>query len=174
MKRNLFYIIFCIIIYANNIYAQFTNYQRKYLQEWEEKAIKNEKVASEFAKEDAVILYEKNAWNIKSFTNKGERTSMFQRNLRIKFLTQKGIEMYAKVSIPEPCDPQFEYSDLPKDKHDEIYRPKYFELNIRYLKARLIKEDGTVTHLKPQDNITSEDLRFNAINRIKPQKKQYN
>ena len=90
---------------------------------------------------------------------------MFQRNLRIKFLTQKGIEKYAKVSIPEPCDPQFEYSDLPKDKHDEIYRPKYFELNIRYLKARLIKEDGTVTHLKPQDNITSEDLRFNAVNR---------
>ncbi|MGB1204040.1 MAG: DUF3857 domain-containing protein [Chitinophagales bacterium] len=165
MKTNVYYLFLCFILYANNAYAQNTNYQRKYLQAWEESPIKNEQVADEFAAEDAVILYEKSAWNIKAFINKGERTSMFKKNMRIKFLTEKGIQQYANITIPEPCNPQYEYSDLPKKEHENIYRPKYFELNIRYLKARLIKADGKVNHVQPQDEIISEKMLYNARDR---------
>ena len=90
---------------------------------------------------------------------------MFKKNVRIKFLTKKGIDEYANITIPEPCDPQYEYSDLPLQKRANTHRPKYFELNIRYLKARLIKPDGRVIDVKPEDQITSEKMRFNAIDR---------
>ena len=161
----MFYCVLCFILYVSNIYAQNTNYQRKYLQEWENPPIKNEEVAAEFANEDAVILYEKNTWKLKSLTNKGERTSTFKKNMRVKFLTQKGVEQYTTITVPESSDPQYEYSDLPKQKHDDIHRPKYFELNITYLKARLIKADGKVNHLKPEDQILKEQMTFNARDR---------
>lgn len=163
MKRiSSFLAFYFLTIFYTNSLAQNIRYKKRLMQPWKEAAVKEEQVNPKFLTEDAVILYEKTSWKIRNF----EETTVVNRNVRIKFLTQKGIDKHSRISIPESIDSPKEYADVAIHKRQKVYRPKYFDLRIIYFNGRLIREDGTVTKIKAIDTIEQESLYYNNQNRF--------
>ncbi len=142
--------------------AQFTRFQRNYLEPWEGIKLETPPVNEMFANEDAVILHDNSHWEIRDIQN----TTLYSKYQQIKFLSQKGIEEFATITIPESIDPSREYSDLPIWKHEDTYRPKYFDLEIRYVHARIIKPDGKTKNVVPKNRFSQEHIELNTQQRF--------
>lgn len=141
------------------IYAQYTKYKQQAAPMWQVQQPTFAPIDTMFRQDDAVILSEKNEWTM----NDIEYSTIFKKHIAIQFLTPQGLAKYNRINIPETTDPQREYADLPLSKREAMHRPKYFDLELLYITARLIKPDGTVRFITLQDSIETENLWFNAF-----------
>lgn len=102
-----------------------------------------------YKNEDAVILDEKTEIEIFSqkdvaFNNFEFNTSV-KKHVRIKFLTQKGIDTYSSIWLPDCFDPSGDYADVPMKDRNKIHRPKTSITGIADISGRVIKPDGKIT-----------------------------
>ncbi|MBK6611729.1 MAG: hypothetical protein IPG29_12875 [Sphingobacteriales bacterium] len=64
--------------------------------------------------------------------------------------------------VARTLDPAHEQADLPLSERKFIHRPKYFDAEISYFKARVITPNGTVRPLIPTDNTEKETIRYDG------------
>ncbi|MGB1242110.1 MAG: hypothetical protein ACPG49_06295, partial [Chitinophagales bacterium] len=155
------YLLFCLslLLISTSIFAQNLKFLKKKIQpEWQTNPTYKANINPEFADEDAVILKEEVSWKM----NDQENTTLFRCNKQIYFATQEGINQHSNITVPESIDPSYEYADVALTKHAEVYRPKYFNLEILYFEARIIKPDGRVEILSIPHNIEKEFLNFDS------------
>lgn len=101
-----------------------------------------------YKNQDAVILDEKT--DIEIFSQKDVAFSNFEFNtsvkkhLRIKFLTQKGIDTYSSIWLPDCFDPSGDYADVPMMERSKIHRPKTSITGITDISGRIIQTTGQV------------------------------
>lgn len=158
MKTLLF--AFAIALFASclTLSAQYLKYRQLLPPPWKVQNPLFEATDSLFIGEDAVILSEKNEWRMDDL----QMTTTFKKNIAIRFLTPQGIAQYNNIVIPETNDPSRDYADLPTERRSKVHRPKYFDLELLYISARIIKPDGTVRFVSLQDSIETEPLLFNS------------
>ncbi|MEZ4887332.1 MAG: hypothetical protein R3E32_21550 [Chitinophagales bacterium] len=130
--------------------------KKKIPPDWETNPIYSADIEPIFADEDAVILKEAVSWKM----NDQENTTLFHCNKKIYFATQAGIDQHSTISLPENIDPSYEYADLPMAERAETHRPKYFNLEILYFEARILKPNGSVELLQTNHRVESEQLKF--------------
>ena len=157
MKKNI--ILICTSLFFNLIHAQNLQFLKKKTKpRWEARPIYQADIEDQFAEEDVVILKEAVSWKM----NDLEYTTLFRCNKQIYFATQEGLDQYTRVSVPESIDPSHEYADLHLKEREKIHRPKYFNLEILYFAARVIKPNGTVKVLPTQHSVENEHLTFDS------------
>ena len=141
-------------MWFSEVAGQYTKY-RKHVYDWGKDLPASIPVNTLFSNEDAVILEEQNIMEAS-----GSKTPFIfiyiEKKFRIKFLTKKGIERYAKIIIPESFDPAFDYKDIPAGNIKEQHRPRLFEIKIEYFAARIIKENGSVKTADLSDSFKKE------------------
>lgn len=71
-------------------------------------------------------------------------TPIVQKRVRIKFLTQKGIEKFNKITLPESFDPSNDYYSVRPQLRDTALRPLGGFECIRYFAARIYKPNGSI------------------------------
>jgi len=145
-----------------SLQAQYTQYRQNRPPMWKNPQPQFAPTDSAFLGADAVIVSEQTEWRM----NDLERTTTVKKQLAIRFLTPRGIALHNRITIPECTDPAYDYADLPIEKRDpqQLHRPKYFDLELLYWSARLVKPDGTVQLLTCRDSIETEELFFNSRN----------
>lgn len=153
----LFSAVFCSFCLSSQ--AQKRGFEQTYTKFWKTAVPDFEdKVEADFLGADAVILNEKTEWDIES----AEGVTTVKRFLRIKFLTQEGIQQFSRISVPESVDPSDEYSNLPTWERTQKHRPKYADLKVEYFRARKYLRDGSqqVKSLVPRSKIEQEHWGF--------------
>ena len=152
----LFGVLGCLPLFAQNI--QY----RKYQYPWKTQTPAPLKADERFLNEDAVILNEENI--IEASGTKAKFLKIYQeKKLRIKYLTQAGIDKFSRISIPESFDPLFDYKDVPSDNPRNLHRPKIFDVKIIYFAARIINSKGQVEKAEFKDFIKEEKKLYNLI-----------
>ncbi len=159
---HLFYLVLFISIFTQNLLGQNTKYRKTYLQAWEQRPDFEHQIDSAFLGEDAVILSEFTEWSLNNRFN----STLVTTHRRVIILTTQGITTGSRVNIPEVIDPTSEYSDISVDERGGIYRPKYFDLEINFFKARILKPNGQLKIVSPKDVIQEEQFRYNNRDRI--------
>jgi hypothetical protein len=162
MVLKMFVIFICLlapVLAPHLALAQYTQYKQELPPAWKNPNPRFAPIDSAFLGEDAVILFDKSEWAV----NDMQYSTTFKKHLAIQFLTKNNIAQNARIVIPETSDPLREYADLPLAQRASTHRPKYFDLQLLYLSARLIKPDGTVRFVTLQDSIETETLLFDAI-----------
>ncbi len=105
-------------------------------------------VEEQFKNCDAVILDERTeikVLNEKEFAfNNSDFTLRITKNYRIKFLTQKGIDKYKTIWLPENFNDASNYSDTLFANRHTLHRPKVSIAAIETFNARIIRADGKV------------------------------
>jgi hypothetical protein len=153
-----FYFLFTSLLFGQSIKY------KKFKYEWPTTKPEEIKVIDIFKKEDAVILEEECIYNEGgnrvpeytfinfsanyAFLDRSVRgvNPIVKKHVRIKFLTQKGINKFKNVLLPESFDPANDLYNVRPQWRDSIHRPMGEFECIRHFAARIIKEDGTVTN----------------------------
>ncbi len=151
--------LFCIFLQCHSLSIDAQNLQflkKKYQPDWDANPYYEVDIEQEFEDEDVVILEEKMRWKM----NDKENSTLFHCNRKLYFASQEGIEQYQSVTIPESIDPSYEYADVPLSKRPKIHRPKYFNLEIVQINARIIKPDNRVLFLSIIPRTEEELLNF--------------
>ena len=146
--------------YWNIVLAQYPDY-KKHQYHWANQQPLIIEVDEQFLHEDAIILNEENS--IKVFGVKSEFITVnFQKRLRIKYLTQTGIDNYSTFTLPESFDPlyDFRYASL-LNKQNSFYGPKYFDTKVIWFAARVIKKNGSVVDAIIKDQILKDTVIYN-------------
>ena len=159
MKILYIFIFSTFSIYS--IFAQSSKY-RNYKFEWPSESPSSIEVDSLFLNEDAVILEEKCIYNIGGlrvpeyyflniaanyiFLDKSVQgvNPLIKKHLRIKFLTQKGIDKYSKIILPESFNPAYDYYNVRPENRKNVYRPLGEFECVKFFAARIIKPNGTI------------------------------
>ncbi len=149
------------IYFSSSSFSQNFDY-RKHNFEW--KYSRPEKIVLDkiYSNEDAVILDEKCIYNVTGNlvqtystlnaignyfyideSSQG-KSPIVQKYVRIKFLTQKGIDKFSTIVLPESFDPQHDLLIIPHAKRNSMRRPKGEFQCVRYFAARIIKQDGSI------------------------------
>src|SRR4051812_32207449 len=138
---KIFYLLFLVIVlFISNACAQSFKY-RKTVFEWNEKPVNPVAVEEQFKNSDAVILDEKCIYNeggnkVPSYyllnfaanyafydeSTKG-KTPIIQKHVRIKYLTQNGINKYSGFILPESFDTQNDLYSVRASMQDSVHRP---------------------------------------------------
>ncbi|TAH39122.1 MAG: hypothetical protein EYC69_13090 [Bacteroidetes bacterium] len=159
--RSALFTFILIVSVLSGIYSQSFDY-RKYNYEW--KSVKPDPMVldSIYSKEDAVIMDEKCIYNITGNLVQNYSTvnaignyfyidessqgksPIVQKYVRIKFLTQKGIDKFSTFTLPESFDPQHDMLIVPHAKRISLRRPRGEFQCVRYFAARIIKKDGRI------------------------------
>ncbi|MFK7906958.1 MAG: hypothetical protein AB8B69_17625 [Chitinophagales bacterium] len=152
-----FYLL--LLLVSTSIFAQNLKFLKKKIQpEWQANPTYSADIVPEFADEDVVVLKEAVSWKM----NDQENTTLFRCNKQMYFATQKGIDQHSSITVPESIDPSYEYADVSLARRADIYRPKYFNLEILYFEARIIKPDGRVEVLPTIHKTEKELLKFDV------------
>ncbi len=159
MKIFYTFIFYTFFIYS--VFAQSSKY-RNYKFEWPSKSPSSIEVDSLFLHEDAVILEENCIYNEGGlrvpeyyFLNIAANyifidesvqgtNPLIKKHMRIKFLTQKGIDKYSKIILPESFDPASDYYSVRPENRKSVLRPLGEFECIKFFAARIIKPDGTI------------------------------
>ncbi len=160
MRFSLFLLIL-ISSCSSHTFSQSFDY-RKYNYQWKEARPDPIILNTIYSNEDAVILDEKCIYNLTGnlvqpystvnsvgnyfFIDESSqgKSPIVQKYVRIKFLTQKGIDKFSSIVLPESFDPQHDLLLVPHSKRNSLRRPKGEFECIRYFAARIIKPDGSV------------------------------
>lgn len=140
----------CITLAQDNKY-------KNYKYEWSAEKPAEIKVDEQFKDADAVILEEKTLISI--------TTNFESKYVRIKFLTQKGVEKFGTFKLPESYDPLSDKIQLPFWNVDSLIRPKGEFGSMRYFACRIIKSDGKIVYPMINDEVQTEIFRVNQIDR---------
>ncbi|QQS30711.1 MAG: hypothetical protein IPM47_07225 [Sphingobacteriales bacterium] len=163
MPYRLFSLLMLLFFISENLLiGQNTKYRKTYLQPWEQRPDFEHTISPEFLDQDAVILSESTEW---TFNNRFNST-LVTTHRRVKILTAKGITTGATINIPEVTDPSSEFSDLTVYHRKGIHRPKFFDLEIIHFKARILKPDGQLKIVLPEDTIQTEKLLYSNRDRF--------
>lgn len=139
----------CFISYGQGDRFKRNNYK------WETLAPLPIAVTEKFKNEDAVILEEENViWLFPKSNSK---------HIRIKYLTQKGIEKNSDFILPESYDPLAEKYGIEYSVRDSIFRPKGEYNSLLYFTGRIIKPDGRVLNAAYIYTNQDEMLRYDQI-----------
>jgi len=173
-----YHFILLNLLFNTLISAQSFKYRKRNF-EWSTEKPVSIKLDDSFLSEDAVILEEKCIFNEGgnrvpeyTFLNYSANYAFFdrsvqgvnpivQKHLRIKFLTQIGIDKYTKFILPESFDPSSDNYNIRPQWRDSILRPLGEFECIRYFAARIIKPDGSIIKAIV-DESTYEEI-FNSI-----------
>ena len=176
---KLFYFLMSGVFYFSSSYSQSFKY-KNYKYEWPVKMPAKIVLDSIFKNEDAVILEESCIYNEGGnkipefqFLNYSANYFFVDRSVqganpvvkkykRIKFLTQKGIDKFNRIILPESFDPSSDYYNVRPNLKDSILRPLGEFECIRYFAARIIKEDGTIKKATIKES-TKEEIIYGAI-----------
>lgn len=112
-------------------------------------SVKKINIPKEFLDHDAVILEDQIRF---SCANSG-----VTRHLRIKILTKAGLKKYNKICLPESLDYPADNFLTPKYITEKQHLPYATPRSVLYVKARIIKSNGTFTETKVRDS----SVRFN-------------
>lgn len=158
--NNILRVFFMLFISQFSL-AQSVKY-RNFNFEWPVEKPINIAVNENFKNEDAVILEEKCIYNQAGnrvpgyyFINLAANyffidestqgiTPVIQKHIRIKFLTQKGIDKFNKITLPESFDPSNDYYSVRPQWRDSALRPLGGFECIRYFAARILKTNGNI------------------------------
>ncbi|HRI27465.1 MAG TPA: DUF3857 domain-containing protein [Chitinophagales bacterium] len=157
MKPLLLFLLFLPLMLP----AQNTGYRKTYKQPYKNPPDTLCAVHPRFANAPAVEL--QHFTNIK--VNNRFFTTLLSGSVRTHILTQQGAQMCSVFSLPESFDPLYERSDLPATGTNQIHRPKFFDLDILYFHARIIKPNGKTVTLQPQDSIQAEVMHYDGLAR---------
>ena len=158
-----FYLICLLVCQIQTIYAQNLNYKKHYNMTWSKinTNLPNKDTIYNQKNKHAIIIDEQ----INMTINNVENSTLVKRNAQILFFDTIGIQKYGLIVIPEPFDPQREQADLPLQKRQTIHRPKFFNLELLYIIAKIIDQNGDTTHIKPIDWQQEETIQYNARTR---------
>lgn len=158
------YILLLIVLLINSVvYAQKYKY-RDYNYEWEEKEPKQIAVITQFGNKDAVILSNEITLRIEGQGQVDTKpfhlsTQYFiTKKTRVKIITEKGKQEFRNIKLPESLDHEYDYSDLAWDKKKEIKRPKFYDYEIIYFAARIIKANGETSSIIASDKASYETI----------------
>lgn len=151
---------------------------------WPDEHPAQQEVKPEFSKEDAVILSEKTDMEILNDNLYGSSYKLvLNKTMRIKFLTQKGIDKFSRFSLPESYDPFSDNYKRPQDSLQHGYQPKGQIDLVNYFTARIIHSDGVVEPANVTDSSEVELYYLNGyernrmylgyLNNISSEKKAY-
>jgi len=160
MKKTSIIILILVCVWCFEVIGQYTQY-KKYEYDWNKDAPETMPVNEMFSEEDAVILDEQNFMEA-SGTKDPFVKVYIEKKLRIKFLTQKGIDNFSKITIPESFDPLFDYKDIPLGNPKKRHRPRMFEIKIEYFAARIIKGNGQIETADVKDQLKPEIILFGS------------
>ncbi|MEP7263607.1 MAG: hypothetical protein ABI772_03875, partial [Bacteroidota bacterium] len=160
MVRTLLTLVLVVLFTTSQ--AQDKGYRNnKY--KWPDGTISPIELLPEFSKDDAVILYEKTELELihNKFYDRYNFDYLLTKKMRIKYLTQKGVDQFSKLCLPESFDPFSDYYIQPTDPVDHGHQPKGdFDL-MNYFSARKINSDGTTTDLSVKDSSEVEAFYLN-------------
>ena len=178
MKIFYFFIFYTFLILS--IFAQSSKY-KNFKFEWPSKSLTSIKVDSLFLNEDAVILEEHCIYNEGGmrvpeyyFLNIAANyifidesvqgvNPLIKKHMRIKFLTQKGIDKYSKIILPESFDPASDYYNVRPENRNNILRPfGEFEC-VKFFAARIIKPNGTIKKAIVSENTIEQTFNGTII-----------
>ncbi|MCX6291524.1 MAG: hypothetical protein NT126_07140 [Bacteroidetes bacterium] len=156
VRHDLIFVItfFLIHLYPVPVPAQSFKY-RHYNFKWNERRPPPIAVDERFKNEDAVILEEENVIGLSGYSCK--------KHIRIKFLTPKGIERYARFVVPDSYDPVGDLYGVDIRRRDTIFRPKGEFECVRYFAARIIKPNGDVVDAELDETTQKEEFTWNNI-----------
>lgn len=121
---------------------------RKYKYKWgpaPDKILLNEK----WKNQEAVILEED--------TKIGLSGNDVEKYMRIKYLTQKGIDKFSVFHLPESMDPIADYQYVDIRNQDKKHRPKVADEHfMKYFAARIIHPDGNIEEAEVEDGVQTE------------------
>lgn len=141
--------------------GQNLNYRKRFVSPFQEKVRLPDTPIIENNSTSAVILYESVYWEVVQQW----RTSI----CRVHRIVQpcSNIERGKELSfvVPESFDSVAQYTDLPVLQRGAIHRPKYFDMEINYVIARIIHRDGRVENTLPKEKWQQETIEFNSIPR---------
>lgn len=140
-------IMICFIAFAQD------NKYKNYKYEWSAEKPPETKVDEQFKDADAVILEETNLISI--------TTNYESRYVRIKFLTQKGIDKFSTFKLPGSYDALTDNTELPFWSSDSVIRPKGEFGSMKYFACRIIKADGKILFPDFSEKIQKEIFRIN-------------
>ena len=158
---KIFYFFIFYFFCSDTVFAQSFKY-RNFKFEWLSKSPSSIEVDSLFLNEDAVILEESCVYNIGGlripeyyflniaanyiFLDKSVQgvNPLIKKHLRIKFLTQKGIDKYSKIILPESFNPAYDYYNVKPENRKNVYRPLGEFECIKFFAARIITPKGTI------------------------------
>ena len=144
------------------LFAQNQSYRKRFVTPFQENAIIPDSLTFDTQQYDAIIVYESIHWEIVQQW----RTTICRVHRIVKPLNEQGLYKAARFVVPETLDPAAHYADLPLSKRDSIHRPKYFDMEINYVIARLIHSDGSTENTLPtKETFQQESIEFNAIPR---------
>ncbi len=135
--------------------AQDLRYQKRYHKSWNQAPVFDNDVVAEFADEDVVILEERIHFE---HDNRGLSTN-YRRYIRMRFLTQKGVRKYSKITLPQSEDPPVDYMSIPFGHESVMHRPMYPSMELQYFRVRKLLPDQTTETLIPDNRISQELLR---------------
>ena len=179
MKTILYLLVFCCSTFALGQSLKYRNYQYH----WEESTPSAMPVEPMFSAADAVILKERVNYNAGGniSPNRFYLTEVYNqfvvrqssdglspvvsKYIRIKYRTQKGIDMNSTFIIPESFDLQSDCYSVRVDQRDSILRPKGEFECVRYFAARIITPDGKIKEAKVNESAQLEVERYNQIDR---------
>lgn len=179
LTRRKISVLFLILIPALSKAQSFSYRNNEFT--WEQVKPSPINVDPIFAKEDAVILDENLIYNISGnqtplynylaqagntiFVNQSTQGKfpVVQKHVRIKFLTQSGIQKYSTIVLPETFDPQHEQMIVPIQKRKTRRRPRGEFECIRYFAARIHKADGREQEAKVEETTEKEIVPTRSI-----------
>ncbi len=170
-RQILFFII--LTFFADAVFSQSLSYRRANF-EWAPGTHNEITTDPLFVSEDAVILDEKCIYNISGnhvpsynflnasgnvyFVDESSQglSPIIQKHLRIRFLTQAGIDRFSTIKLPESFDPQHEILLTPPEKRKSVERIRGEFQCIRHFAARIIKPNGQIENAKVLESTEEE------------------
>ena len=153
-RSKILLVLFFVFCYSDISIAQSFKY-RRYNLKWQQRRPEPIAVEDQFKNEDAVILEEENVIGLSG--------NVCRSHIRIKFLTQKGIDKYSKFVLPTGFDPVGDSYSINVRRRDTLYRPKGEFECIRYFAARIIKPGGDVEDAVVDESTQKETVLSNHL-----------
>jgi len=160
MKQSITYglLILAVCCFALSAFSQSPFYRpAKY--KWDDPLPKLLKMDPQYAEEDAVILEESNGIRVHK-VNPLMMSIVFEKHVRIRYNTIAGIDQHSKFVLPESFDPMYDLQEVPLDQRKSKIRPQYFDVEVDFFAARIIRPDGAVIDAIVNDSVALDRLKF--------------
>ena len=112
-----------------------------------------------FQSEDAVALHEYNRLRVYK-SNPLYMTLVFEKKARIRYNNIKGIEEHSRFVLPESFDRSYDYHDVAITNRKNKLRPQYFDVEVEFFAARIIRPDGSVLDAAVEDSVAMDRLKY--------------
>lgn len=113
----------------------------------------------QYASHDAVVLLEENSIRVHKVDPRF-MSMFFEQKARIRYNTVQGILEHSRFILPLSFDRAMDQQNLPLARRGEEARPQYFNTEVQFFAARVLRSDGGVVEAEVLDSVAISQMKF--------------